>query len=261
MSCLDFERRLEALLEGKLSPHDRDRCQRHAAACAACLELLRLAIGAGDTDPRLDLTPAILSRTSGSSCGAARTRLPSYVDGELADGDRELVVGHLNGCPECRAVGRRLETLTAELPRLANLYPGPGFVDAVLARTLSPTIRLRRRWQSTWSQWVHRPRFALEVAYVGALALMAVTAIGSPPLIGDATTVRAGVGTEVVALREPVASTVDAIRTSGALVSEAARRAGEIGGDLAVGLGTLGPRVASLLEKPDDSPTGQEASE
>lgn len=113
----------------------------------------------------LDLTRDILARTSGSPCQRLRELACAYVDGELESGQSSLVRGHLDTCPGCAALVHALTVSHAVLPRLAQLEPGPWFAQRVLRATVHQTER-----HSTWWKLMHRPRIALEAAYLGAAA-------------------------------------------------------------------------------------------
>lgn len=113
----------------------------------------------------LDLTRDILARTSGSPCQRLRDLACAYVDGELESGQSSLVRGHLDTCPGCTALVHALSVSHRVLPRLAHVEPGPWFVQRVLRATVHQTER-----RSTWWKLMHRPRIALEAAYLGAAA-------------------------------------------------------------------------------------------
>ncbi|HJQ98853.1 MAG TPA: zf-HC2 domain-containing protein [Candidatus Polarisedimenticolaceae bacterium] len=87
----------------------------------------------------------VLARTSGPACAAAEDRFASYVDGELDAVDRELVAGHVAGCRPCREELAQMRATAA-----------------------------RPRWADTWRRLMLRPRFALEMAYIGAVVLCVI---------------------------------------------------------------------------------------
>ena len=113
----------------------------------------------------LDLTQAILARTSGSPCQRLRELACAFVDGKLEVGQQSLVRGHLEVCPSCVALVSALAISEASLPSLVHLDPGPWFTQRVLRATVHQTER-----QSAWWKLMHRPRIALEAAYLGAAA-------------------------------------------------------------------------------------------
>jgi predicted anti-sigma-YlaC factor YlaD len=126
------------------------------------------------------LTQAILAKTSGSGCEAARGRLCDFVDGALAPLDRDLVSGHLDHCPSCAGLAAALAEATAVLPSFAALAPRVNLVAGVLAvtsrRAAAPTVGDR---VAAWLAGVaERPRFSLEVAYVLTVLLLVV--LGNP---------------------------------------------------------------------------------
>lgn len=74
------------------------------------------------------------------TCEDVRDRLDDYVDGELAQGERDVLAGHLTGCAACREQERGLRRLLAEaaaLPRetapARELWPG-------IAERLRPAV-------------------------------------------------------------------------------------------------------------------------
>ena len=125
-------------------------------------------------DPRDDLVASILRATSGRPCPAAEERLMALVDGTLDSEDAELVRGHLQGCLPCAALERALAATGSVLPDLAEVDPGRGFTESVLART---SRMPRKRWAEAFQALLLRPRFALEGAYLGAMVLVGVLAL------------------------------------------------------------------------------------
>jgi predicted anti-sigma-YlaC factor YlaD len=157
MNCRELEDRLEALLDGELDAVERRRCARHLETCDSCRELTAPFVAA--ESPPEDLVGTVLARTSGSPCGQAESLLGEWLEGETAHTDSELMRAHLATCADCRALAGAMTRLAVELPRLAELRPDSGFVDAVLAVTLPLGVRLRRWWKAVWPRWVQRPRW------------------------------------------------------------------------------------------------------
>ena len=126
------------------------------------------------------LTQAILARTSGGGCAAARERLCDLVDDALAPFDRGLVTDHLAHCPGCSALAAALVETSGVLPSFTSLAPRSSVVgDVLLAtsrRVARPTFGERA---SAWlARAAARPRFSLEVAYVLTVLLLVV--LGNP---------------------------------------------------------------------------------
>ncbi|HEX4826267.1 MAG TPA: zf-HC2 domain-containing protein [Candidatus Polarisedimenticolaceae bacterium] len=121
-----------------------------------------------------ELTAAILARTSGPVCGAARDQLCGVADGTLDSIDAELVGRHLEGCAECAALAEALASMRRELPRLFGDHPDPAFLQEVLDRTTARnrTPRLAERCRAAARRLLDRPRIALEGAFVGAVLLV-----------------------------------------------------------------------------------------
>ena len=115
-----------------------------------------------------DLTQAILARTSGSPCQRLQDLACAYVDDELDEGQSSLVRSHLGHCTTCSALVRALAMHHQVLPTLAEVNPGPWFTQRVLRATVHQPRSLDLR--TTWWKLMHRPRIALEAAYLGAAA-------------------------------------------------------------------------------------------
>lgn len=111
-----------------------------------------------------------------------RTDLGAYLIGSLAPAERSALDRHLAGCPECRAelaalapLPGLLGRLTADDVRDGTLTPDP----ALLQRSLD-TVRSDH---TTAARRLHRWRLAAVAA-----AVVAVAALGLPPLLGSAAT-------------------------------------------------------------------------
>jgi len=145
----------------------------------------------------LDLTRAILARTSGSPCQRLRDLACAYVDGELEADQQDLVRSHLDICPGCAALVTALALSEAALPGLAHLDPGPWFTQAVLRATTR-----QRPQPSAWWKLMHRPRIALEAAYLGAAAGMLGLSLPLPSM---------DLGAKVPALVQPLGASVQRV--------------------------------------------------
>jgi predicted anti-sigma-YlaC factor YlaD len=185
MNCESFVDHVAGFLEGSLARPEREAARRHLETCADCRALF--AALEASSDP--GLADAILARTSGAACESARSRLCARVDGELSSFDAELVDGHLRHCTECGALARALQSLTDDLPRLAAIDPGPGFVEVVLARTSRRPrpVPLAERWAAAVSRLLERPRIALEGAFVAVVFVGLPLAVSPSPLAGGPT--------------------------------------------------------------------------
>lgn len=60
-------------------------------------------------------------------------RLTAFVDGELGHGDRDRVLAHLAGCPDCRAEADALRGLKRRLYALPDGAPPDGLVERLRA--------------------------------------------------------------------------------------------------------------------------------
>ena len=147
MKCTRFEELVFERYEGTLDPETVVMLDAHAAGCARCAELASLLRSEAPAD---DFTASVLSLTS----------------------DRE-------------PVERALRQLDVDLPALANMVPDDDFVADVMAVTIeADRKRLHRRLAAFWESLVQRPRFALEGAYVGAVAGFLLVGLPWSPLAG-----------------------------------------------------------------------------
>ena len=186
MDCPGFLDRLDALLEGRLPEEERRAAAEHLRGCARCRGIEKaFREGPGDLalEPPPGLAAAVLERTSGPACRSAQARLCDHADGSLDPVERELVQGHLNRCPGCAGVARALAWMDRELPALAEIEPGPGFAQRVLARTTRLRRRAARPPEIRPRLW-QRPRIAWEAAYAGTVVLLLLFGTPHSPLAG-----------------------------------------------------------------------------
>ncbi len=118
------------------------------------------------------LTQAILARTSGAPCRRARALACDFVDGGLDGAQADLLRGHLAHCAACSALVRALAESGRLLPTLAEADPGPWFTQRVLRSTSRRSAGHGPDVRAAWRKLLHRPRIALETAYLGAVAGM-----------------------------------------------------------------------------------------
>jgi Putative zinc-finger len=183
MNCESLLDHAAGFLDGSLTGPDRDAVAGHVDACADCRDLLASLSAAEDPG----LAGAILAKTSGTACDRARSLMCDRVDGAIGALDAELVDGHVRHCPVCGALASTLAQLKEDLPRLAAVDPGPGFVDAVLARTSRRPRRVPsfERWAAAASRLLERPRIALEGAFVAAALVAGFPLVDARGAIGE----------------------------------------------------------------------------
>jgi hypothetical protein len=145
MECTRFEELLFERLEGLLDETTCAELDAHAGNCPRCQALavsLRDATAtAGVPD---DLAATVLALTS-----------------------------------ERAPLDRALRQLDLDLPGLMTMTPDDNFVADVMAATIeADRRRLHRRIPAFWETLVARPRFALEGAYLGAMAVFLL--VGMP---------------------------------------------------------------------------------
>ena len=183
MNCQDFDRRLDALLDAACGEDEWREAEAHLAGCPRCRTLFEGAAGRGsalEAAGQASLTEAVLRRTVGNPCEAARSRLCDLVDGTLDPFDRELVSGHLSHCDPCTALAGALARSSAVLPSFAGLPAPSGLAERVLAATSRRPVEpsIAERFAAWLGRAVMRPRFSLEVAYVCTLLIALV--FGNP---------------------------------------------------------------------------------
>lgn len=189
--CRRFERWLLAALssDGPAGPGER-RAAEHRTACPDCRALEALMRQTGDAGlPKApaDLARSVMTRTTGPACESARLALSARLEGPSDRLDADLLAGHLERCRECRELEPVLADVVRVLPAMAHVSPGDGFLRQVVAATSKrkpspPPLRHRAlRWLAhAWE----RPRFALEVGYVGAVVIWMAIALPVSPLNG-----------------------------------------------------------------------------
>lgn len=99
------------------------------------------------------------------NCREFEGALDRLLDGTIDRDAHARAVGHVATCSSCRDL---VEPMGASLAPVA-VEPPASFLATVLAKT-SHEVR-RTRWAETWHQWMLRPRFASEAAYVGVVLL------------------------------------------------------------------------------------------
>lgn len=212
MDCARCEELLFTRLDGASIDAEHEALDAHLRACDRCRELHGLLCDPAEGElARLevpdDLVPAVLARTS-------------------------------------QSVARALVRLRAELPELAELDPGEGFVGDVLVATVgerrSAVAALIGRTRAIWQRLAQRPRFALEGAYAAVLAAFLIFGLPSPSLAELPGRAFDGVRQEAVRVERAVSSRVDALVGFGvATWSESSSRAAEYLGRRAAETGRL----------------------
>ncbi len=151
MQCTRFEELLFETLEGRLDEPTVGRLRAHGAGCARCAELEALLTGETALEPPADLTASILAQTIG---------------------------------PEA-PLQRAMRQLDLDLPMLAEMEPDERFLEDVMAATVeADRNRFWARAAAFWQTLVQRPRFALEGAYLGSIAMFLLVGLPGSPLAG-----------------------------------------------------------------------------
>jgi hypothetical protein len=144
--------------------------------------------------------------------------------------------------------------MSADLPLLAELEPGPEFTASVMAATRP----LRRasigvRIAETWQRLIERPRFASEGAYVGAFVLLVLFGAPGSPFAGVPGRALAVASINPVEeMREPAAMIEEAVTTEvsaawsttrGSVTTTSRAVVGRIQGGISGLLGIFSPGV------------------
>jgi len=105
------------------------------------------------------------------NCHDFEGRLEGLLEGALDREEHARCVDHVASCASCRELVEPMGLTLAPV----GAEPPASLLVAVLSRTSQASRRTP--WAETWRQWMLRPRFASEAAYVGVvvLSLAAVT--------------------------------------------------------------------------------------
>lgn len=99
-------------------------------------------------------------------CRDLRERISAFVDGEVPPAEARLVEEHLDKCPECRALERKMRALGIGVSRAEGIVP-PNFREKLFARLEAEELLPRRRSLFVFSlRWA-----AVPVTAAAALAL------------------------------------------------------------------------------------------
>lgn len=115
----------------------------------------------------VDLTQAILARTSGSACARLHAEACAFVDGALSSERAALIQAHVAHCPDCTALLETMKKSISVLPEFSEVDPGPWFSHGVRVRIRA--LEQNQKEPSIW-RFLRRPRACLELAYAGTLA-------------------------------------------------------------------------------------------
>ena len=114
------------------------------------------------------------------NCHEFEGLLESVLDGALVASDHARCVDHVASCVSCRDL---VEPMGPNLTPYSVEPPASLFVE-VVSRTSGASWR--RTWGEVWHQWMLRPRFASEAAYVGVVVLSLIsTTVNSRAVIND----------------------------------------------------------------------------
>ena len=111
-------------------------------------------------------------------CRDVRERISASIDGEIHPGEARLVEGHLEKCPECRALERKMRAVGIGVARTEGVVPSD-FREKLFARMEAEELLPRRRSLFVFSlRWAAIP--------VAAAAAFALFLLASPDKVKDA---------------------------------------------------------------------------
>ena len=125
-----------------------------------------------------------------AGCAELAELRSAYVDGALADRDRERLLAHLVGCAACRADIEDLRRVRLLLAAPADPQGAPGDLSSRLISIAGENPRAQRKWMAARTdprrpRQHHRARVALATMTALGVGLFAVTGIGylaAPPV-------------------------------------------------------------------------------
>ncbi len=254
MNCSEFESRVHLWIASDGSPAPDTAAAEHLATCPRCARLFALATGGAE----IDLTRSILEKTSGNACGSVLDRVCAQLDGDSDESQKTLVDGHLAHCPDCSELARTLSWMKQALPALAEVEPDVAFVSDVLEETTRADRRARRAvaqetpLASALRRLIHRPRIALELAYVGAAVFYLVAGPQAVSILRESSGPRSALSNPAEAVTEIMSrgpALPDPIRDASAEIWNATGGlALAAGRDLVAGAARGGSRVHATLQ-------------
>jgi len=164
--------RLQALLDGVLSPEGRRHVEEHVVGCARCAaelsawralfeeleDLPVLAPSTGFAERVLEgvelqepiplaarVRSALAAFVPGHSGHPGDDRLQDFVEGLLSPRQSERVRAHLEACGNCSTEVGAWRSLVTRLDRVGHFAPAEGFADRVMAHVhvRTPTVAAR----------------------------------------------------------------------------------------------------------------------
>ncbi len=85
------------------------------------------------------------------NCHSVQDRLSEYLDGRLSEAQRQRILAHLDGCPDCALLCAQLAHTRRALKRLPVLVPPAYLTDAL--RVIASRERFRRLTYSDAAAW------------------------------------------------------------------------------------------------------------
>ena len=106
------------------------------------------------------------------SCGRMETKILSYVDGRLKEGERLEVEKHISTCATCELRVNEFRAVSGLLDELPQIVPSPAFDVRVRALVAAEPVK-----QSWWAWFAPSPRVAL----AASILLLATVWVGTRP--------------------------------------------------------------------------------
>ncbi len=99
------------------------------------------------------------------NCSEFEGLLEGLLEGTLEGEAHARCVRHTASCAPCRELVEPMGSMLAPVA----VEPPARLLPRVLRKTSGAPVR--SRWAETWRQWMLRPRFASEAAYLGVVVL------------------------------------------------------------------------------------------
>ncbi len=128
-------------------------------------------------------------------CNEADNLIHPYIDGELAEGERDSYERHLLDCPACNQASR----LQSRFKSAVRGHLGPRLVSARLQARIAQGLAAPTAASRPWF-WERFPRLGPAVMAAGALAALVLVARSKTPVVMEQArrTLQAGVPLDVV---------------------------------------------------------------
>jgi len=153
ISCEQISPLLSAYLDGELSRAERESVEWHLSECEACRNELReleevkqFALQLDEVQPPISLRERIMARVEKEKeCEPFRPLLGAYLDGEIAETEREELEQHIAMCEYCQAELEAEKKVRQVLQTLPEVEP-PLYLRARIYASIERKPLILRRF-------------------------------------------------------------------------------------------------------------------